>query len=486
MTEIIKDNAPRTFEQWIDRGSVLVPLHKGIPAKGVLGYTKENFKTTKEEWRTKYNYCIIGLRLDNYIDIDVDNPIANYFIEKNLPRCGAVSGRPNNPYSHYWYKGQATKTNFALPNDFKEHCKDFKHGSTLIEIRSGSGCYSVPPKNLHFKDKEYTDWHRFEEIREYEGDVQLDVGKVALLTALSILYPDSGQRDDYCTAIAGVLLNNGKWSAKDVDEFIEQLAEQSNDPDRIRSKKGTSGERGERNFGIPTLKKILNCSAEAITTIFSWVNATNSVQVIHDSIIGRVLEVGEDSYHVEVLKTDGDERTMELVEVDGPKLMKQQSFYDQCIEQAGVWIPAIPRVKFDRMMKEKFDNRERSEDYDEDAGESSKFRKTFIEYLKHKKVSNDRLALIRNEPVIEPEEDILDFSIDDFETYLAGQNIKYNKRGRLVEHLRKRLKAKKVKGKKPGDNNKSKVFWRIKNFSKQYEMPTGIIMLEGEIVDEKT
>ena len=105
---------------------------------------------------------------------------------------------------------------------------------------------------------------------------------------------------------------------------------------------------------------------------------------------------------------------------------------------------------------------------------------------KHKKVSNDRLALIRNEPVIEPEEDILDFSIDDFETYLAGQNIKYNKRGRLVEHLRKRLKAKKVKGKKPGDNNKSKVFWRIKNFSKQYEMPTGIIMLEGEIVDEKT
>ena len=188
----------------------------------------------------------------------------------------------------------------------------------------------------------------------------------------------------------------------------------------------------------------------------------------------------------EVLKTDGDEKTIELVEVDGPKLMKQQSFYDQCIEQAGVWIPAIPRVKFDRMMKEKFDNRERSEDYDEDAGESSKFIKTFIEYLKYKKVSNDRLALIRNEPVIEQEEDILDFSIDDFESYLNGQNIKYNKRGRLVEHLKKRLKAKKVKGKKPGHNNKSKVFWRIKNFSKQYEIPTGTLMLEGEIVDEET
>ena len=58
-------------------------------------------------------------------------------------------------------------------------------------------------------------------LNEYTGDLRADVGKVALSTALCILYAPQGQRDAYCTAIAGVLLKHAQWDVNEIDEFIQ-------------------------------------------------------------------------------------------------------------------------------------------------------------------------------------------------------------------------------------------------------------------------
>ena len=65
------EQAPNTYEQWIDSGRIIIPCLKGTPI--VPDWSNPNLKITKEEWKTKYTHCAIGLRLDQDIDFDIDN-----------------------------------------------------------------------------------------------------------------------------------------------------------------------------------------------------------------------------------------------------------------------------------------------------------------------------------------------------------------------------------------------------------------------------
>ena len=62
------EQQPITYENWIDSGRIIVPCLKGTPI--VPNWNDSNFKITKEEWKTKYTHCAIGLRLDQDIDFD--------------------------------------------------------------------------------------------------------------------------------------------------------------------------------------------------------------------------------------------------------------------------------------------------------------------------------------------------------------------------------------------------------------------------------
>lgn len=71
-----------------------------------------------------------------------------------------------------------------------------------------------------------------------EYDITMDIGKVALQTALCILYPaTAGNRDKYCTAVAGVLLKHGSWTPEQVDLFVEDLAYHSKDDESLNELK---------------------------------------------------------------------------------------------------------------------------------------------------------------------------------------------------------------------------------------------------------
>ena len=179
MAEINKP--PITYEDWLDLGRVIIPCLKGTPI--VPNYTDPNFKITKEEWKTNYKHCEIALRLDQDIDLDVDNDLAKRFIPSYLKACDAVSGRKGNPVSHYWWAGKAEFKQFVLPKDLEKYFKDFPHGATICEIRHESKRYTIVPESKHSKAQELVKWERYNGITEYSGDLVNDIGKIALSTA---------------------------------------------------------------------------------------------------------------------------------------------------------------------------------------------------------------------------------------------------------------------------------------------------------------
>ena len=149
----ILNSGPSTYENWLDLDRVIIPCKKGLPE--ISKWSSKDLSITKEEWKNSYKGCEIALRLDHDVDLDIDNSIAKRFVNKYIKYCGAISGRPSNPTSHYWFKGQLNKTVFSLPKELEKYYENFPHGATLCEIRSGSNFYTIVPGSLHSKVHEH-------------------------------------------------------------------------------------------------------------------------------------------------------------------------------------------------------------------------------------------------------------------------------------------------------------------------------------------
>ena len=141
----VDSQAPNTFKDWINLDKVIIPCLKGTPI--VKSWSDANFKISEQEWQQKYSHCEIALRLDDDVDFDIDNDLVKRFIDKYIVSCGAISGRPTNPTSHYWWKGKLDFKQFALPKELESHYKHFPHGGTLCEIRNGPTCYTIVPRS---------------------------------------------------------------------------------------------------------------------------------------------------------------------------------------------------------------------------------------------------------------------------------------------------------------------------------------------------
>ena len=120
-------NAPNTYEHWIDSGRIIIPCLKGRPI--IKNWQDSSFKVSKEEWKKKYTHCAMGLRLDQDVDFDIDNDLTKRFIDKYVKFTGAIYGRPTNPKSHYWWKGQLPKKQFVLSKELEKYYEKFPHGA---------------------------------------------------------------------------------------------------------------------------------------------------------------------------------------------------------------------------------------------------------------------------------------------------------------------------------------------------------------------
>ena len=230
----------------------------------------------------------IGLPLFNLGDVDVDNPIAKKFLGY-IKSQKAVFGRASNPRSHLIYKGDFTHKKFALPPQFNSYTSKFPHGACLIELRAGKGHQTILPGSV-IKD-EKVEWQIFEGIHEYPGDLYADTAKVALSTALSIIFPASGNRDNYLLTIGCILLNIG-FDEDSINEFCTNLRDNNitgvsktltrNYGTLAKSKK----EKKQRMFGFTKLKEITGVEFSGLFEIFSWVGLERPNEKIYD-LIGK-------------------------------------------------------------------------------------------------------------------------------------------------------------------------------------------------------
>ena len=436
------DKAPVTYEDWIDLGKVIIPCDTKQAV--VEKWSHPDFKITKEEWRIEHINKQIGLRLDQYIDFDIDNPVVKRFVHDHIKSCSAIFGRRNNPSSHYLWSGTSDYKKFSLPKELESYYKDYGHGATLCEIRHGANKYTLVPETRYHTTNEVVEWVKYDGIDEYSGNLKVDLGKIALAAALCITYTGTGQRDDYCTAIAGVLLKHTEWNAEDIDDFIYKIAVAAKDEESFKRKsKGTSHKKANRKFGMPKLAEIIGCSTKTIATIFSWIGVQEATSEEAKQSIGQIIEYGSDRYFVKINAVVQGEPVEKTITVDGPTLRNKKLFYDAVISKASVWIPEMKASDFEEIMRRKYEAREKSKDYVEDAEEDLRFVKHFKNYISEEKAYTNKKELVSfGLPYFNMDKNILEFNLDKFEDFLHRQKINLP-RVDLVIKCQSILKAKK-------------------------------------------
>ena len=474
--EFNESKPPVNYEDWINLGRSIVPCIKGIT---ITKWKSPEFKISKEEWKNKYSHCEIALKLDQDIDFDVDNELVKRFIETYVKPPYSIFGRNGNPSSHNIWKGNLDFKQFVLPSELKNYCKKLPHGNTLCEIRTGVH-YTIVPESQHSKADETVKWEKFCGFKEYAGDLNADLRKVALSSALCILYAPDGQRDSYCTAIAGVLLKHTNWEEDEINTFVYNIAVASNDSEaEKRNSKGSSGKKASRKLGMPKLAEIIGCSTRTIAELFSWVGVEYAASgEIAQEAVGDIIEYGHDRYIVKINAfVDGLLKEKEI-RVDGPTLMNQKLFYDAVIIQASVWIPKMKPTDFETIMRKKYENRTQSENYDEDSNEDLVFIKYFSQYIKNQSAFTDKINLLQyKRPHFDITKKSLEFNLGAFEDFLVEKRVNY-KRVDLVMNIQRILKAKKYRGKV---KNKSCVSWRIEN----YDLAKEDLVIDGEYEEIK-
>ena len=353
----------------------------------------------------------------------------------------------------------------------------------ICELRTEKKRYTIVPGSLHSKSKTNVRWEKFEEIREYQGNLSIDVGKVALSAALTIIYPSTGARDDYCTAIAGILVKHSDWTDDEINDFVSRIAEHADDEDLAkRLKKGSSSRSTARKFGINKIHEITGYSHKNITSLFNWIGLFKdaSLQVSKDTI-EKIEEYGANRYyvHLNVPEKNVDGVGLKTIKkkiwIDGESLMNLKLFCDIAMSQAKVWIPRMTPKEFEEIMMAKFYNREQSKEYVKEAEEDSQFKMFFLDYLDTKGVYTDKEQLaVYKLPYYNQEKRTIEFDLNNFEKELIKNRINL-KRPDLVQKVQTILKGTRDRGKY---KSKSCVAWVIKG----EEIEDNKLIWEGESV----
>ncbi len=414
------NKGPINYRDWLDLGRVIIPCYKGKPK--VKKYTDEDFKIEKDIWNRDHGTAEIALRLDNDVDLDIDNELVKNFINYYVSDCGAIFGREGNPSSHYLWsnKNKIPFKQFSLPDEFEKDYKNFDHGAMICELRTERKRYTIVPGSLHSKDKTNVRWEKYQEIKEYEGNLSLDIGKVALSAALTIIYPGQGKRDEYCTAIAGILLKNSDWTEEQIDLFVLALGN---------------------------------------IFLFNWIGIFQEMtKQISNDMLEKIVEYGADRYYVYLNVPEKDEIFKRRIIVSGATLMNQKLFYEAAMSQARAWLPRQKATDFEKMMVARFNVREKSENYVKEAEDDSKFKRMFLDYLDTKGVYTDKEQLfIHKLPYYNPKNSTIEFDLNNFEKELAKNRVNMV-RVDLVMKVQNILQAKKYHGKY---KEKSCPSWKI-------------------------
>ena len=287
------DGAPRTPQEWQDLGYQVVPCNsEGIPK--IKGWDKDDYNskllTEPGEYKEKKNIPgVWGVRLENIVDLDIDNPMMQKFLGDII--CGAKFGRKSNPLSHLLFEGATDYESIVVPAAFEKYFKNFKHGRVLLDIRHGQDRFTYVPGGMrpHKKNNgsEVLDWLHFTGFMKYDTRTNAKMKEICLKTALSIMFPAKGQIDKYVTAIAGILANNTDWQEEKINQFCFDLAFKSGseDPSRYAIKGTNARNEKTKNLGIPTLAEVLEVEASDVAKLFGWVGVKDASAMFTQLIV---------------------------------------------------------------------------------------------------------------------------------------------------------------------------------------------------------
>ena len=275
-----------TPAEYLNKKLSIIPCNGKIPR--VNAWQNTDFKL--EDFKPEDN---IGLKMSEHFDIDIDNPICKKFLPLYVEQPSATYGRKSNPESHYLFKGKANFKKFSLTKHFESYYESFPHKACLIELRSGKDKQSiVPGSKINGEDVE---WSLLEGIAPYSTDANKDISKVALSTALLIMFPNSGARDDYLYTIA-CLLCRTKWTEVEINEFCLNIIKAKELANLFGKRNyGTIAKKALKNkgrmFGFTKLKEITGVAYQGLISLFSWVG----LEIPNE----KLLELIEDWYYLE-------------------------------------------------------------------------------------------------------------------------------------------------------------------------------------------
>jgi hypothetical protein len=268
------DGAPRLPQEWEDLGYKVIPCNtEGVP---ILSGWKENFKTKPSDFKSR----VFGVRLDKLVDLDIDNPIMQKFLGAII--CGAKFGRKSNPLSHLLFEGVTEYEQIKVPVAFEKYFKNFPHGRVLLDIRHGNDHFTYVPNGLrpHKKNAgaEVLDWLNFTGFQKYDTRTNAVMKEICLKTALSIMFPASGQRNIFVTSIAGILAKHTDWVDERINQFCFDLAFKSGHENPTEFSNAGTNARNEKTktFGIPKLAEILEVTPSDISKLFAWVGVKDA------------------------------------------------------------------------------------------------------------------------------------------------------------------------------------------------------------------
>ena len=242
--------------------------------------------------------------------------------------------------------------------------------------------------------------------------------------ALTIVYPDSGSRDVFCTAIAGILIKNTDWQDDEINLFVHRIAIQAGDPEvNKRAQKGTTTRKATKIFGIPKLAETLNVEKKDVAFLFSWIGIDQKGEEINEHI-GEIVEFGSNRYFINIYGIENEKKIEKQIKVKGEHLLKKSVFYDEVIRQASVFLPPMKEIEFIQMMKAKFENRTKSPHFNPVSFEDVRFIEQFESFISDHKAFTNKAELYRFKmPYYNLKNQSLEFNMSKFDEWLQKKRI---------------------------------------------------------------
>lgn len=253
---------------YLARGFAPIPIPRGSKAPVLPGWQNRQF-TAADLPGYFADGANIGLLLGEpsggLVDVDLDCaeavPVAPAFLRATPMRHGRA-GKPN---SHWYYRCA------PCPAPHKFTAPD---GACLLEIRS-TGQQTIVPPSVHPSGNALVWEGEGQPTEAKAATLAVEAGRLAAAALLLRCYPASGSRNEFCLALAGMLLR-GKMPLEYAEHFIRELARAAGDEEwqaRAQTLESTRErlDNGKAARGGSHLAKMLGADGEKIiASIRKW------------------------------------------------------------------------------------------------------------------------------------------------------------------------------------------------------------------------